>query len=311
MSNIKLDPETKFKWPEYDGDPFTEKEDDKTRVLFSKQSSDVLNKLLSSVGIQECSGKIPMSVGLRYRTSPTISRITPLFGTYKESDLEPKIALMDYDESQKKYLRMMIKHTFGKIWEKYPFETIKQKFRECTGSNLFVIHVIVMPLSDIYEVPFHANMLVIAKNRGVVYWIEPQAEPGDSQVYTKELSNSIKRLVEDLGMPDPTIVNPVEVCPQAITNDENCMFWTYIIFMLILLNPQERDHNKLVKQFLEKYPTKEALTRYVDGFKRTFLDMFPAPAQAGKGRTYKRRVVKKRKTYRRKRPTSRTSAQRA
>lgn len=144
-------------------------------------------------------------------------------------------------------------------------------------------------------------MLVISKNRGIVYWIEPQTNVVDDD-YTKELNKSIKKIVEDLGMADPTIINPVEVCPQTIADDSNCMFWTYIIFILILLNP-DKDHNLLVKQFLSKYPTKEALTRYVDGFKRTTIEALSPQTPGGK-RTRKRRVHKKRRTYRRKKSTS-------
>jgi hypothetical protein len=109
---------------------------------------------------------------------------------------------------------------------------------------------------------------------------------------------SIKNLVTEIGMPDPIVINPVEICPQALAKDQNCMFWAYIIFMLILLNPDERDHNVLVKRFIEKYPTKEALSGYVNGFKK-LMEPDVSSLPGGKRKTRKNRN-KKRKTYRKK-----------
>lgn len=297
MSLIKLDPETKFKWPEFDGDPLTEKENNNVLTILARNRKPIIDGFLSMFGLQECSGVIPIITVTQFRTVDGY-KINSLFGTYKQSDLEPNLALLtQYSEDQKKYIRMMIKNTIGNTWETYSFETIKKKFRECASSNYFTVYLSLKPLTDQLGTSAHANMLVIAKNRGVVYWIEPQTKLMEVN-YTNELHKSIKKLVEDLGMADPTIINPVQVCPQTITGDLNCMFWTYLIFILILLNPN-KDHNDLVKQFLSKYSTKELLTRYIDGFKRNTLETL-APS-AGRRRKTIRRYLKKRKTYRKRR----------
>lgn len=301
MSLVKLDIETKFKWPEYDGDPLTQEENSKLMKLFWKQALSILNKTLSSFGLQECSGRVSIIADLRFRSEQPYIRLedNPLFGVYKQADVEPALAQSGFSENGKTYLRMVVKNVISDRWIEFPFETIKTKFRECLSSNFFVIALSTVPLSDILGVSNHANMLVISKSRGTVYWIEPQGSPSYAESdYSQLMGKSIKKLVTDLGMADPTIVNPVTVCPQTISDDINCQFWSYIIFFLLMLNPREQDHNKLIQKFMQKYSTKEALTRYIDGFKRKMLEQISS--SAGRRRhTHKRRVNKKRKTQRR------------
>lgn len=117
-SNIQTDLETKFKWPEYDGEPFTEDENNKVRVLFGMNKQLITDGFLSIFGLQECAGIVPILTITKFRTEDGYM-INPLFGTYRQSDVEPNLALITkYSDDQKKYIRMVIKNSVGTLWER-------------------------------------------------------------------------------------------------------------------------------------------------------------------------------------------------
>lgn len=292
MSSVKLDPEKKFKWVEYRlATPLTETENTKLKSFLQSTYSGLIDVTLNNLRLRPCSGNITMITLYSSEGKTYINQ--PLFGTYKSTDVSTKLGQSTVSEDLKS--KIQFQYNYYKSLLKLPanIEDIKKKFRECLSDNLFVVHLEVVPLEDIdiKQYTTHSNILVIAKNRGTVYWIEPQTTINPT--YEKLMITSIKNLVAEIGMPDATIINPVEVCPQAVTQDRNCMFWTYVIFLLIMLNPQERDHNIIINRFMEKYPTKESLETYMNNFKR---DLFSKANLSG---------GKRRRTYRKKRVTTR------
>lgn len=299
MSNLKFDANTKFKWIDYSGEPLASNKDNLLKRVIQSKYVELLNAILKDLKLAPCSANVSMLTDLilnnkRYTTNP-------LFGTYTEKQREEAIEKSSFPDDIKNTLHELVdKITIG-LGLDFDIEDIKKKFRECANQSLFIVSLNATPTRNISsgETYFtHANILVIAKNRGIVYWIEPQTTIDPT--YETRMIESIKKLVTDIGMVDPTIINPVDVCPQSITNDQNCMFWAYIIFTLIMLNPTVRDHNVLVKQFLEKYPTKEALTKYIDGFKQQLVSQLTSAGLIGAKRSRKRRMYKKHKTLRRK-----------
>lgn len=298
MSQVKLDPEKNFKWPEYkDITPLTEPENSTLKGFLQGTYTGLLNATLKSLGLPACSGDIRMISTVDIGGKPYVDQ--PLFGTYKMIDVDRKINQSTLSEDLKNQIQLLYGTTIGIVELPVDIENIKKKFRECASNNLFVVHLTTIPIRNLApgeKYTSHANILVIAKNRGVVYWIEPQTTVNPT--YEKLMISSIKNLVSEIGMTDATVINPVEVCPQAVAGDRNCMFWAYVIFMLIMLNPQERDHNVLMKQFMEKYPSKEALTSYINGLKRNMFSMV-FPSGAGRRRTYRKRAQKKRRITKR------------
>jgi hypothetical protein len=300
MGSIRLDPETKFKWPEFSGSPLTDDENKNLKSFMQLNYSDILKRNLSQFKLAPCAGDITIVTKVTIDDKTYIK--SPVFGAYTLPQAKAALEQSSLNEIMKLKLENLL--TTASVIANIPEDitNVKKSFKECASESLFVIKLTAVPLYRHIPKPgdpyvSHANILVIAKNRGIVYWIEPQTTV--NPMYENLMISSIKKLVTDIGMVDPTVINPVEVCPQALTKDNNCMFWSYVIFLLIMLNPYERDHNVLIKRFMEKYSTKEALTSYIDGFKRMLLPIVP-PVGANRTRTYrKRRLGKKRRTTRR------------
>lgn len=298
MNFIKFDPETKFKWLDYGvGQPLTSEQDTKLKRFIQSNYTEFLNSILQSLKLPSCSDTIRMLTRLTMGNSTYIKN--PLFGIYKYEDVNANIDKSKLPDITK----LDILHLFYEVdgivhLSMNDIAATKKRFQECASNNIFVLGLTATPIytpaiNESYIT--HANILLIAKNRGVVYWIEPATTVNPA--YETEMISSIKKLVTEIGMVDPTVISPVEICPQAVAKDTNCMFWAYTIFSLLMLNPQERDHNVLIKRFMEKYPTKEALANFMNGFKQFLLPVVPTTAG---NKTRKRRRNKKRKTYRRK-----------
>jgi hypothetical protein len=301
MASIKLDLETRFKWPKHSGEPLTPENDKKLKKSVQFKYVELLNGLLHSFKLAPCSGELDIFTDLIIGNRKFVGKTNPLFGTYTYPQMHSAIENSSFELSSQAALKELVDNIWVNLSIQFDIENIKKKFRECSNESLFVVSLTTIPVRKVaIGEPYigHANILVIAKNRGIVFWIEPQTTIDSN--YEARMIESIKKLVTDIGMVDPTVINPVEVCPQAITNDEDCMFWAYTIFLLIMLNPQERDHNILIKRFMEKYPTKEALTKYIDGFKQALLSFAISAGFIGAKRSRKRRLYKKRKTYRKK-----------
>lgn len=295
MSSIKFDPETKFKWPDYGvGKPMLPQDNKNLKYLFDKEYVNVLNSILAEYKLPLCAGKVTM---LTYVTLGNTSYMnTPLFGVYKPDEIDTSIEKSSLSPAIKETILLLSSRFQTDLAVDNDIVALKKKFRECAASNYFVVRLNLQRVYDPGKEQLigHQNILVIAKNRGIVYLIEPQYSKDTSNTtYQKLLKSSIARFVEELGMASPTIVEPVETCPQAFINDDNCMFWALIIFFLLMLNPQTTDHNKLVLEFNKKYPTSEALTNYIHGFKFALFQSAKAAGMLGG-------MKKKRKTYRHK-----------
>lgn len=299
MIPVKLDADKKFKWPDFKGLQTALSQEENKSLLqdVSKNYQNILDSTLSYLKFPTCSGRVGMITTVEVDNNR--KNDTPLFGVYKSENLNPTIdSYLTISEDSRKYIKDLIKTL--KINEKVStsadLQAIKDKYRECLSNDLFIINLTVFPLYYTTNYAGHQNILVISKARGVIYWIEPQSTVDET--YETSMIKSIKKLVTEIGMINPTVINPVETCPQAIAGDQNCMFWAYIILFLILLNPQERDHNALIKKFMEKYPTKEVLTSYINGLKLFMSDPEKYKTTAGKRRKT-RRLKKNRRTMRR------------
>jgi hypothetical protein len=298
MSNIRFDPATRFKWLDFSGEPLTAEEDIQLKRYMAFMYTSVINIQLKFVGLAPCSSEIRMLTTLKIDGEESKSN---LFGAYTITQVDSLIQ-QNTNQLVKDNLTAITTSLESKLNLPIDISDVKKKFRECARESLFVVSLIAIPIdfnqSGVKErYILHQNILVIAKNKGIVFWIEPQTTIDPR--YEAAMIKSIKNLVTDIGMADPTVINPVEVCPQAVTKDNNCMFWAYVIFMLIMENPTEYDHNKLIKQFMEKYPTKESLEKYMNGFKRALISALSTGGKRfRKHRT--RRTHKKRKTIRRK-----------
>jgi hypothetical protein len=297
----KLDPLTNIKILDIKSipTPISPQQDEELRKDFQTDFVPILNGTLKYFNIPMCSGKITMATTVKLQDKAYINN--PLFGNYKFEDANQLIDNSTLDISTKSQLKNMLITSKYALYASHSadIETIKKQYKECLSNDLFVVHLTIYPISDtgLSGHITHANILVISKARGTVYWIEPQTTLNTA--YEELMIKSIKKLVSEIGMTDPEVINPVETCPQMIAGDKNCMFWSYIILLLILLNPGVRDHNTLIKGFMNKYSTKEALINYMNGLKLFMVDPDKYKG-SGRRRSIRRKHIKKRsKTYRR------------
>lgn len=297
---IKIDADQKFKWTDFKlQPPLSDAVNKQVKFAVSTKYDNVIQYRLNAYKLAPCSKRVFMAGQLLFNNDSGMID-NPLFGLYDIEDKKRRIEESGLSEKLQFNIDYIFEMSGAKLLleAKNDIESVKKKFRECANQKLFIVPLVVTPIKDMSlgQVSSHQNILVIAKNRGTVYWIEPETIQGIN--YQNAMIRSIKELVTTIGMVDPTVIIPSGTCPQGIVNDKNCMFWSLVIFELIMLNPDERDHSVLIQKFLQKYPTNEALNGYINGFKYVIKGLFGiAGGKKRVSRTrksmYKRRDTKK------------------
>ena len=269
--SLKFDPDEKFKWIDFGtAPPLTDLQDKQLRKMVQSNYTRMLDGLLNQFNLPLCSGSVKMLTTVDVDGRTYINN--PLFGVYKTTPSIDKVIQSHYpdpdDIAAMKFLGAYdVSH--ASFLDALPsnIDDIKKKFKECAQESLFVIDLTTYPVTPLKAGPLvtHQNILIIQKNRGSVFWIEPQSL--GTREHILAMSKAIKTLVTDIGMVNPTIQVVSVECPQAVTRDSNCMFWAYSIFFTALLNPYETNKNNLIKKFMTKYPTEAALVSYMNGLK--------------------------------------------
>ena len=176
-------------------------------------------------------------------------------------------------------------------------DQIKEEFEECKNLQYF-IYVALFNIRP--ETGGHANLLLLNKDDKRVTWIEPQYDQNITERNKKLITNVIVKLLKHLGIPpnEYTIDLPKGQCPQAITQDTNCMFWTFLLTVFLVFNPKSTI-DEVRSAIIKKYPTKELLSKYVESFKADFFYRFRDQIRkGGKRRRTIRRKPKNRKRTR-------------
>lgn len=172
------------------------------------------------------------------------------------------------------------------------FQAIKDEFQQCNYLQYFI------PLAtfQLYDPVGHSNLLLFNKDDRRVTWIEPEySEDIQSKpLITQTIINLLKYL--ELNPTEYNLDLPTKQCPQAITLDDNCMFWTFLLTMHLILNPKSTI-DEVSSAMIKKYPTKELLSNYIENFKGFIYEKFIL-GQGGKRRRTIRRKPKNRKRTR-------------
>jgi hypothetical protein len=175
------------------------------------------------------------------------------------------------------------------------FNSIKIEFQECTNLQYFI------PLTTfpIYNNFGHQNLLLFNKDDKRVTWIEPQYEDakfeGD-KILIKDIIIKLLKFLE-LNPSEYTLDLPSKQCPQSITLDDNCMFWTLMLSMFLMLNPKSTI-DEVSSAILEKFPTKELLSKFIENFKVGAYNLMELEGGKRKRRRTIRRKPKNRKRTR-------------
>lgn len=148
-------------------------------------------------------------------------------------------------------------------------ETLKQQYPQCRSPFLYIpLTLIPISLKDPAQ-SSHANGILIGRN-GTVFRIEPQYDPKIGIKINKDINSAVVDIADKIGLKDPRFVELNDVCPQAITLDENCIFWTLFIMNEILRNMYKiKDPNDVIKIYMSK--SKEELDALIKNFKTELI----------------------------------------
>lgn len=136
-------------------------------------------------------------------------------------------------------------------------------FQECPGDQYFYVPFEVVPVEEKYS-GSHANGLILSKAKGTVMRIEPAYKLDTTRALDQKINEGMIKFANEIGLKDPTWVEFEATCPQAITVDDNCIFWTLLLFKTVLEN-LNKDPNVVVKELSTK--PKEELSALIEGFK--------------------------------------------
>lgn len=170
---------------------------------------------------------------------------------------------------------------------------LKQEFDKCTYFQYFIPLV----TFNMYSNTSHQNLLIFNKNEHVITWIEPQFS-GDKLnnnriILIKNTINSIKNflITDKIERNKYQIDIPSKPCPQSITLDKNCMFWTLLLTIILIENPNATI-DEVSEAVLTKYPTANELAVFMRNFKSLLSSIMIG---GKKQKKTKRRNLKKRK----------------
>ena len=167
----------------------------------------------------------------------------PHAGMYKKSQLYEKLRSETAD-----YVNI-----FYDLPEDGNIPAIKREYQSCVGSvDYFYIPLTLIP-ERINNAVRHANGILVRKSKGTYYRIEPQYSQEDPRPDTVAIYEGIEKALNEIGAKDFTRVELNETCPQHLTQDFNCLFWTAYTTREILRNIfRNQDPNTTIAQITRR-----------------------------------------------------------
>jgi hypothetical protein len=183
-----------------------------------------------------------------------------------------EIQFLTRKELTKKFLSLPPKLKLDEIWE-----NVKLAIQNPS------IKVITIPLSKLiyYEginsnttsLIHHANYIVIRKAAKLWYLVEPERNTSSNLDFKDKLDKRFEhRILSEIGKRvddaagEEYTYDPIRVtCPQAITKDENCIWWSLLLAYMLAQNSETIDFNMLLKKILRTYSSD--LPSLIESFK--------------------------------------------
>lgn len=138
---------------------------------------------------------------------------------------------------------------FGGFTEDGNITAIKYDYYNCVGSVDFFYIPLTLVHIDLLNNPRHANGIIVSKSKGTYFRIEPQYSADGVQLDTPELYQGIEKALNEIGAKNFTRTELNTTCPQNLTQDENCLFWTAYLTREILRNMyKNQDPNTTISQ---------------------------------------------------------------
>lgn len=183
-------------------------------------------------------------------------------------------------------------------------KNIKEEFAKCTNQYYIIPFVTKRLINN-----GHQNLIILDKLHEHAIYIEPQyyGTTNPHGQYISELENKrLNIILKELGIPEYQKILPITPYPQSITEDVNCMFWTFLITVTFLLNPGVESPDTIAQAINKKYPDKESLIKYIESFRTILGKFFNSFTSRGKGGKKRRRTYRKRKSTSRRRTVSKS-----
>lgn len=137
----------------------------------------------------------------------------------------------------------------GEFTEDGNITAIKYDYNNCVGSVDFFYIPLTLVNIDILNNPRHANGIIVSKSKGTYFRIEPQYSVDDIRLDTPELYQGIEKALNEIGAKNFTRTELNTTCPQNLTQDSNCLFWTAYLTREILRNMyKNQDPNTTIAQ---------------------------------------------------------------
>lgn len=179
-------------------------------------------------------------------------------GIYKVSQLPPD--LMEEYKKKRGVFYAGLKTDAG-------VAALKESFKNCVGSvDFFYIPLTLVYSPNIFS-PRHANGILVSKSKGTYFRVEPQFSPEGAD--TPQIDEGIKNILNDIGAVDFKQIALNVLCPQFVTNDTECQFWSAYLTLEIIRNMYKNpDPNTTIKQVTSMNNTPEKLKETIEKFKK-------------------------------------------
>jgi hypothetical protein len=188
----------------------------------------------------------------------------PLAGMYKSTQLG------DVPELSEKTRRGLA--LFGGLTPDGNIPAIKYDYKNCVGSvDFFYIPLILIAGRQLLDNPRHANGILVSKSKGTYFRIEPQYSQDEPRLDTPKIYEGIEKALNEIGAKSFTRTELNTTCPQYLTQDQNCLFWSAYVSREILRNIyKNQDPNTTIAQITAL--GKDKLDQEIKLFKETILE---------------------------------------
>jgi len=196
-------------------------------------------------------------VEIRNRINTLLKPFVALQLKKPESDLTPEETKTEIDKIYKNILyvnasdaravaityQIAAKHLVNDM------SLLKKQYQTCPSDQYFFIPLTLINISPTrFGFSNHANGIFISKAKGIVFRVEPQQSKEIEFKDKKKINEAIVKIVNQIGLKSPNLIEIKTTCPQAVVLDKNCIFWTTLIFEEIIKNLYKKDINTTIKE---------------------------------------------------------------
>lgn len=127
---------------------------------------------------------------------------------------------------------------------------IKHYYKYCVGSvDFFYIPLMLIPITYPATTMRHANGLLVSKSKGTYFRIEPEYSRSEPNLEVPKIYEGIEKALNEIGAKNFTRTELNMTCPQNLTQDLNCLFWSAYVSREILRNMyKNQDPNTTIAQ---------------------------------------------------------------